>query len=173
MLKGRRIKISPMHFSDIEEVVKIEKKVFSSPWPAEVFKEQLRQPDYASYFVAKVGGKIIGYAGAIFNKIEAHITNIAINESYRRKKIGSMLLLKLIRAAQDRGSKRLFLELRKSNLIALKFYEKFGFRVLGLRKNYYSDSGEDAVIMVVDDLNSANYKNKLQSIRDSIKFNEV
>ncbi len=180
MLQGSRIRISPMQFSDIEEVVKIERRIFPSPWSIEIFEEQLNRTDCAFYFVVKVDDKIVGYAGIIFTGDEGHITNVAVNENYRRRKIGSALLLRLIEMAQDKRSRHLFLELRKSNKVALKFYEKFGFQILGLRRNYYSDTclpvgtaGEDAVVMFVNNVSSANYQDRLQIIRDSIGFGEV
>jgi len=179
-LKGREVKILPMCYDDIEDVIEIERKIFPAPWTADVFEEQLNRSDYSSYFVAKIGAKIVGYAGIIFPPvgrygagIEGHITNIAVEYDYRRKKIGSKLLLKLIEEAQNRGSKVISLELRKSNMAALSFYKKFGFRIFGLRKNYYSDTGEDAVVMFVDNIKFADYQNRLQIIRDSIGFGEV
>jgi len=185
-LKAIKLEISPMQLGDIKEVIQIEKESFVSPWSVDVFEEQLSHLDCASYFVARVNGKVIGYAGIIFPpaclsvdtadghnaETEGHITNIAIDKSYRRKKIGSVLLLKLIEEAQNRGSRVISLELRKLNTVALSFYKKFGFRIFGLRKDYYSDTGEDAIVMFVDNVSSADYQNRLQIIRDVIQFSE-
>jgi len=179
-LKGRKVKILSMCYDDVEDVIEIERKIFPAPWTADVFEEQLNQSDCTSYFVAKIDEKIVGYAGIIFPPVgrygagaEGHVTNIAVDENCRRRKIGSLLLLKLIEEAQNRGSRVISLELRKSNMAALNFYKKFGFRIFGLRKNYYSDTGEDAVVMFVDNVSFADYQNRLQIIRDSIGFGEV
>jgi len=101
----------------------------------------------ARYFVAEVSGIIVGYAGFWIIMDEGHITNIAVDPSFRRMKIGSRLLEKIIETARENEVRALTLEVRKSNAAAISMYEKFGFKVEGIRKNYYSDTHEDAYIM--------------------------
>lgn len=108
---------------------------------------------------------IAGYVGIWFQGNEAHITEIAVREQLRGNGIGELLLIGSVRAAMENGSAVLTLEARVSNFIAQRLYEKYGFHEVGLRKNYYSDNREDAVIMTTSPIHSNEYRelfNRLQ-----------
>ena len=101
----------------------------------------------ALYFCAVTGGKAVGYAGMWKVFDEGHITNIAVHPEFRNAGVGSALIEALISAAKENGITSLTLEVRKSNLPALALYRKYGFRECGIRKSYYTDNNEDAIIM--------------------------
>lgn len=142
--------IRKMDVIDIDEVLEVEINSFAEPWPKEVFYQEVKKNEYAYYFVAQLDNKIIGYAGLWAVIDDAQITNIAILPEYRGKKIGEKLFEYTCQQAMRIGVKRLSLEVRVSNVIAQKMYRKFGFVPGGIRKNYYTDNQEDAIVMWVN-----------------------
>ena len=108
---------------------------------------------------------IAGYVGLWFQGNEAHITEIAVREELRGNGIGELLLIGSVRAAMERGSTVLTLEARVSNFIAQRLYEKYGFKEVGIRKNYYSDNREDAVIMTTSPIHTADYQQKFRHLQ--------
>lgn len=139
------IKISIMELSDLEAIAPILETDFDDFWNYNVFKSELENGN-SKYIVAKITDIIVGFAGYIPVLDEADISNIVVRKDYRNQKIGSLLLERLIDLAHYINLKVLNLEVRKSNVPAIKLYEKFGFDVCGIRKNYY-DNVEDAVLM--------------------------
>lgn len=143
-----KVKIRPMTLRDIDEVVKIEKQVYTWPWSPWIFFQELIAPD-RYYFVAEAEGQIIGYAGLQWVLDEGHITNIAVRKEWQRRGVGSLLLENLISKAKKLNLKFLTLEVRASNKAAQKLYKKYGFVIEGIRRNYYVKPLEDAVIMTL------------------------
>lgn len=141
------IVIEDMRKEDIDEILEIEKTSFPSPWTREAFLAELREKDSSCFLVAKSEGKVVGYAGFWLIFDEAHITSLAVHPEYRRKKIGEKLIRFLLKLAVSKGAKRATLEVRPSNLAAQNLYRKFDFEIGGIQKGYYSDTGEDALIM--------------------------
>lgn len=139
--------IDRMHEKDLEQVLEIEKLSFPTPWSRNSFLSELRENEFAHYFVCRVDGRVMGYAGMWIILDEAHITNVAVHPQYRGKGFGHLLLAELMRQSLLRGSDRITLEVRKSNQAAQRVYEHMGFRATGVRKGYYTDTGEDAIIM--------------------------
>jgi len=139
-----------MDMIDIDGVLKVEEASFIEPWPKEIFYQEIKNNDYAYYFVAQLDNEIIGYAGMWFVIDDAQITNIAILPEYRGQKIGEKLFEYTCQQAMRMGVKRLSLEVRTSNVIAQSLYKKFGFVPGGIRKNYYTDNQEDAIVMWVN-----------------------
>lgn len=146
------IEFALMSMEDIDDVMVVENLSFPVPWSREAFIGEISGNAFAVYIAAKCEGKVVGYAGMwkIFD--EGHITNIAVHPEYRRNGIGARLVEQLIASARERGIKRMTLEVRKSNIAARNLYEKFGFTAAGIRKEYYSDTREDAVIMWKEDI---------------------
>lgn len=142
--------IRKMDIIDIDEVMEVEKSSFSEPWPKDVFTQEVLKNDYAYYFVAQLNNKVIGYAGMWVVIDDAQITNIAIIPYYRGLKMGEKLFEYVCQQAMRMGVKRLSLEVRVSNIIAQGMYRKFGFVPGGIRKNYYTDNQEDAIVMWVN-----------------------
>ncbi|MCL6449987.1 MAG: ribosomal protein S18-alanine N-acetyltransferase [Acetobacteraceae bacterium] len=146
------ITIGPMEPRDIEQVVQIERAVYPSPWSPQAFYAEITENLCACYITARAGPAVVGYAGMWVLLGEAHVTNVAVHPAYQRCGIGSRLLEELIERARLRGATRMTLEVRPSNAVALHLYEKYGFRQKGVRRNYYSDTQEDAIIMWLEDL---------------------
>jgi len=139
-----------MKLEDIPQIIEVEHESFTVPWTADAFRNELLHNQYAHYIVMEQDDRIIGYVGMWLIFDEAHITNIAIREKYRGKKLGFRLLKELVQEARALGADKMTLEVRVSNHVAQKLYAKFGFRPVGLRKGYYSDNHEDALIMWAD-----------------------
>ena len=141
------IEFALMSMEDIDGVMIVENLSFAVPWTREAFVGEVTRNAFATYITAKIEGKVIGYAGMwkIFD--EGHITNIAVHPEYRRNRVGAGLVERLIAVAGETGIKRMTLEVRASNIAAIRLYEKYGFTAVGIRKEYYSDTREDAVIM--------------------------
>ncbi len=141
------IQIVPMEEKHIEEVVFVEEATFSIPWTKADFEREVKENGMAIYFVAVDGEKVVGYAGMWHVVTEGHITNVAVLHEYRRQGIGDMFMKELIDVALEREMIGITLEVRIHNSSAQKMYAKYGFRPEGIRKNYYIDTKEDAVIM--------------------------
>jgi [ribosomal protein S18]-alanine N-acetyltransferase len=139
-----------MREEDIDQIVNIEKLSFTIPWSKDAFYNELNKNQYATYLLIEDDEKIIGYCGVWIVIDEAHITNIAILPDYRGRKLGEALLGKVIEMAKEMGAKSMTLEVRVSNSVAQNLYRKFGFENGGIRKGYYTDNQEDALVMWVN-----------------------
>lgn len=138
-----------MTLEDVQEIMNIEYTVFSSPWSEAAFYHELVHNRFATYFVAEVDGRLAGYCGVWVVIDDSNITNIALLPEYRGKKIGESLLQTAMQYAKLRGAKKMSLEVRVTNTPAQNLYRKFGFQEGGIRKNYYTDNFEDALVMWV------------------------
>ena len=137
--------ISNMEIQDLNSIANILETDFDNFWNYNVFKEELTN-EISKYLVAKINNQIVGFAGIIPVLDEADISNIVVNKKYRNQKIGSLILEALLNMAVSLNIKNINLEVRQSNIPAIKLYEKFGFEVCGIRKNYYNNT-EDAILM--------------------------
>lgn len=135
-----------METRDLDEILEVEMSCFKTPWTRHMFVDELYNSN-AYYFVVNVNEKIVGYVG--FWKIidEAHITNVAIHKDYRRLGYGRALITAMLNKAKELEIIAITLEVRVSNLDAILLYESFGFVSSGVRRGYYSDNNEDALIM--------------------------
>lgn len=149
MIAKTKIEIKKLFNYDIPDILNIEQECFSTPWNKKTFYETLKNKN--TYFLkATYLNEIVGYIGIYFVQNEGYIYNIAVKKSYRNLGIGSMLLKKILCVChKEYKLKFLSLEVRKSNLAAIKLYEKFGFITLGYRKNFYRKPIEDAIIMTI------------------------
>lgn len=141
------IEIVPMTAADIDDVLKVEESCFNITWTRADFEREINENAMAIYIVAKVDGKIAGYAGMWHVVTEGQITNVAVMPEYRQMGIGSLFMEKFIEIAKEREMIGITLEVKISNYSAQKLYTKYGFKPEGFRKNYYKDTNEDAVIM--------------------------
>lgn len=139
--------VREMTEKDIDGVLAIEREVFTTPWSREAFVLEITKNELAKYIVAEKDNKIVGYGGIWLILDEGHITNIAVSSQYRGQGIGNLIVEKLIDVCEKKGIKNMTLEVRKSNLIAQSLYKKYDFIDCGVRRGYYSDTKEDAVIM--------------------------
>ena len=147
--------IRRMTLDDLDAVVAIEAATFPIPWSRDSFRQELERNVAARYLVAEMEGQVIGYAGAWIILDESHITNIAIEESRRGLGYGRALTTALMQYLSNLGAAYATLEVRRSNLRAQNLYKSLGFVELGVRKRYYEDNREDALIMVCDHMPTA------------------
>lgn len=143
-------RIRRMTLNDIDTVASIEEATFPTPWSRDSFRQELERNVAARYLVAEKDGRVIGYAGAWIILDESHITNIAIEESCRSHGYGRALTASLMQYLSNLGASYATLEVRRSNLRAQSLYQSLGFVQLGVRKRYYEDNREDALLMVCD-----------------------
>lgn len=147
------ILVDRMSLDDLEEVLKIEKKSFPSPWSRDLFVRELKNR-VSVLFVAKEKlkgmARLHGYICFWVVADEAHILNLAIHPSFRRLKTASFLLNHTLVYCREREVRQVFLEVRRSNRPAQALYRKFGFMIGRVRKGYYNDTGEDALVMALD-----------------------
>lgn len=136
-------KMAEQHISSVTE---IEKQSFSTPWSEAALSEELSNK-FARFFVALLNGKVVGYIGSHNVLGEVYITNVAVFPEHRNKGIGEKLIKKLVETVQGENAGFVTLEVRKSNVSAIKLYEKCGFCAVGERKNFYEKPCEDAVLM--------------------------
>lgn len=138
--------IRPFDSGDIDDIYDVEINSFTDPWSQESFRDELRN-NVANYLVGCIDNKVIGYVGAWFILDEAHITNVAVKPEFRRQGIANRLILEFINLAKKNNITSVTLEVRASNIAAQILYKNFGFVEQGLRKRYYADNNEDAIIM--------------------------
>ena len=131
---------------DIDAVARLEKECFSSPWSKASLRESLSQP-YVVFVVATVEEKVVGYGGIYIVNDDGEITNIAVTGSMRGRGVGKMLLEKINEECEKRQVKAIVLEVRESNEVAIRLYEKMGYSRIGIRKNFYDKPRENALIM--------------------------
>ncbi|HEU5139502.1 MAG TPA: ribosomal protein S18-alanine N-acetyltransferase [Bacillales bacterium] len=138
-----------MTLDDIQAVLEVEQASFSMPWSESAFYNELTSNRFATYILAEVEGEVVGYCGVWVIIDEAHITNIALLPAFRGKKIGEALLRTAMQFSRMHGGRKMTLEVRVSNEPAQRLYRKLGFQPGGIRKNYYTDDHEDALVMWV------------------------
>lgn len=139
--------VRPAEEKDIEGIAEMEILCFSTPWSQDSIRQEILSNELAHYIVAEMDGQVIGYVGVWQILDEGHITNVAVRPEYRGNQIGSTLIAVMLEVGKQIGMVRFTLEVRSSNEPAKALYRKFGFKEAGLRKGYYEDNGEDAVIM--------------------------
>lgn len=143
------IQIFRMTISDLEEIQDTLLLDFDDFWNVNTFKEELLNPN-SKYIMAKINDKIVGFAGIWKAVDDVHITNIVTSKNFRRQNIGSVMLSNLVEIAKsEKGITSITLEVNSTNIPAQKLYEKFGFKVVGLRKKYYNNM-DDAIIYTKD-----------------------
>lgn len=142
----KELKIEKMQASDIAEIACLEKECFSSPWSEAALTDELYN-EHARFFVARVESELAGYIGA-FNVLgEVSVTNVAVKEKFRKNGIGAALLNKLEKTARLENADFITLEVRVSNENAIRLYTQSGYEKAGLRKDFYSNPKEDAILM--------------------------
>lgn len=150
---GPEVAIFPMTPSDLDQVLEVERLSFLTPWTREAFLSELMQT-YTVYLAARQAEQVVGFGGMHVVWEDAHVTNIAVHPRWRGQGLGERLMHELMARAAARGAGRMTLEVRASNKAAQALYHKLGFVTSpgAVRRGYYSDTGEDAVIMWKDPL---------------------
>ncbi len=144
---SRQILVRAMTPDDLDGVMAVEQGSFAAPWSRSAFAEELEKNRLARYLVALDGDVIVGYAGTWLVINEAHVTNVAVQVGRRHEGIGRLLMEALMKLARDEGMESMTLEVRVSNEAAKALYYQLGFVSAGIRKNYYSETKEDALIL--------------------------
>jgi ribosomal-protein-alanine N-acetyltransferase len=162
------IELTRMRRRHLRKVLSIESRVYPRPWSASLFLAELSQRGSRTYLVARSAGEVVGYCGMMYLGREAHVTNIAVDPDFHGRKVGTRLLLALVTEAIARGANTISLEVRVSNKVAQTMYEKFGFSAVGVRRGYYIETHEDALVMVVHEADSTDFRLRLQGIRQEV-----
>ncbi len=160
--------ITPMRRRHLRGVLRIEHQVYPRPWSLGLYMSELAMPSTRVYVVARVGPTVVGYAGLMLVADDAHITTIAVDPAWHRRHVGTRLLLCLVGQAVTRGARQLTLEVRVSNTAAQAMYRRFGFAPAGIRKRYYVDNDEDALVMWAHDVHLPDHTDRLGRIAASV-----
>ncbi len=158
------LEVVPMRRRHLDQVMEIERRAYPNPWSRSVFESELSQGITRSYIVALNGRVVVGYCGTLYVIDEAHITNIAVDPEWHNLHVGTRLLSETVRRAWQRQIRAITLEVRVSNLKAQRLYQKFGFQPVGVRKGYYQENNEDALIMWAYDIDSPEYHERILNI---------
>lgn len=151
---------------DLPMIIQLERTIYPQPWSERVFTDELSRHDRV-YVVAEAEGEIVGFGGLMLIEGDAHVTTLAVRPEARHNGLGTRLMLQLIHAGLERGSRNLTLEVRSTNVGAQRLYEKFDMTAVGLRKHYYRD--DDAVIMWVTDIDRPDYADRLREIEGAVE----
>lgn len=148
--------LQTLRFEDLDKahipaILEIESEANSAPWSERSFESELSNPDRI-FLVAISGGKVVGYGGVWLIIDEAHITTVAVSEPLRRNGIGRRMMIELLSRAKAAGMRCSTLEVRAANSAAIALYRQLGYKETAIRKRYYPDNGEDAVVMWMFDL---------------------
>jgi ribosomal-protein-alanine N-acetyltransferase len=141
------VRITPMRRRHLRGVLRIENQVYPRPWTLGLFMSELGFRQSRVYLVARVGTAVVGYAGLMLVEPDGHVTTVAVDPAWHRRGIATRLLLAIAREAAELGAQNLTLEVRMSNDPAKALYRRFGFAPAGMRKGYYAETGEDALVM--------------------------
>ena len=168
------VKITRMTQNDVDEVFNIEKLVHPNHhWSKDSFYNELAN-NLAFYYSAKNSdNKILAFLGCWHILEEAHITTLAVHPDYRRMQIAETIMIQAINDCYDKKIKYITLEVRESNQAAISLYEKFSFESIGVRKRYYQDNGENAIIMFTQNIWYDKFKNNFSKIKEGVKKIEV
>ena len=137
----------PMTLDQLDEIIEIEEASFPVPWSREAFEYDITRNPLGHYWSLVKGDEIIGYAGIWLIDRIAHLTTMCVREGYRGAGLGKWLLLEVMKFGGEMGAERFTLEVRRSNIRAIKLYEAAGYRIVGVREKYYTEIGEDALVM--------------------------
>ena len=160
--------IGPMRRRHLRAVLRIEQQVYPRPWSLGLFMSELGYGASRVYVTARIGGTVVGYGGLMLVADDGHITTLAVDPRWHRHGIGTRVLDTLARAGIDRGARNLTLEVRVGNDAAQGLYRAFGFAPAGIRKGYYVETKEDAIVMWANDIGTEGYAARLARLAASV-----
>lgn len=176
MAVGMGLTVDAMRMADIPGVHEVERLSFATPWPPHAFEQELAGNRLARYIVARAGSgpmeRVVGFAGVWLMVDEAHITTFGVHPDWRRQGIGRRLMVRLLDLADELRARRMTLEVRAGNLAAQALYRGFGFEVAGRRPRYYTDDGEDALVMTTPPIDGPAMREVLRRERDRLDAEE-
>jgi [ribosomal protein S18]-alanine N-acetyltransferase len=164
--RPERMSILPMATGDIPVVTKIERASFATIWPSDAFYNELSTNKVAHYYVGRIGDRIVAYGGIWVILEDSHVTTLAVDPAFRGRRCGEIMLLRLIEEAMERGAAWMTLEVRESNVVAQQLYRKYGFTAVTMRRGYYSDDNESAMVMWAGSLKSELYRSRIAALRE-------
>lgn len=164
----KAMQIEPMTHADLAAVLRIEGLSFTTSWPMNAFANEIRDNKLAHYFIGRYDAQLVAYGGIWVIMEDSHVTTIAVHPDYRGLKLGEEMLLKLLDEAIARGASWITLEVRESNDAAQKLYRKYGFTTVSTRRGYYSDNGENALVMWAGNLKGELYGARLRVLRATL-----
>ena len=167
-LIGQRLEIEAMGAEHIPTVLEIEALSFTTTWPTNAFANELGENKLAHYFVGRLDGKVVAYGGIWVILEDSHVTTIAVHPDYRGRGLGEQMLTHLLDEAMARNASWITLEVRESNETAQRLYRKYGFTNVSVRRAYYSDNNENAVVMWAGNLRGQLYRNRLRALRAAL-----
>ena len=162
------IEVAAMRRRHLRGVLAVEEQVYPRPWSGSLFLSEMSLRSSRAYFVARSGRSVVGYGGLMLSEDDGHITTLAVDPEYQRRRIGTRLMLTLTRAAVERGARHLTLEVRSGNDAAQALYRRFGLAPVGTRPGYYAATNEDALIMWVHDIDAPEYEARLAGIEGEL-----
>lgn len=165
------VEIRRMRKEDVPSVMVIERECFAVPWRESAYLTEIANRS-AYYIVACVDDEIVGYGGQWVIMDEAHITTLGVSKAYRGRKIGEQVLVALLEEAIRHSARRATLEVRESNTVAQNLYRKYGFLPAAIRRGYYTDNHENALVMWVDNLSGIGYTAKFSELRQKLGLSE-
>jgi [ribosomal protein S18]-alanine N-acetyltransferase len=176
-LAGLPLRLDLMRLRDVPAVVALERTVFASPWPARAFIHEISQNALSRYYAlmgAGVAGSerlpsLLGYVGYWLVADEAHVGTLAVHPEWRGRGLGELLFHTVVAEARQVGAATITLEVRESNRRARNLYAKYGLQVVGRRRRYYMDNGEDALIMTAAELSAESYGQLLEQLAGSLE----
>lgn len=157
-----------MRVEDVPRVMEIEKECFPTPWRESAYLTELSNRS-ACYMVACAAEAVVGYIGMWVIADEAHITTLGVARNWRQRKIGEQLLVAALDEARTRGARRATLEVRRSNITAQNLYRKYGFAAAAIRRGYYTDNHEDAMVMWIDDMTTPPFAAQYNALKRELK----
>lgn len=160
--------IGPMRRRHLRSVLKIEQQVYPRPWSMGLFMSELAYRESRVYLTARVGSSVVGYGGLMLVTDDGHVTTLAVDPRWHRHKLGTRVLLALARAGIEQGARNLTLEVRASNAPAQALYRAFGFAPAGVRKGYYVETHEDAIVMWANDVDTPAYADRLAALEAAV-----
>lgn len=163
-----RLEIARMRRRHLRGVMAIERQAYTRPWSPNLFVAEMTEPNNRCYLVARMDREVAAYGGMICYGEEAHITNIAVDPERQRSGLATRLLYELTLQAIEMGGHAISLEVRVTNWGAQRLYGRFGYHPVGIRRNYYQELQEDALIMWTDDIRNPRYGSRLERIADSL-----
>ena len=167
-MMAETIIIAPMRHWHLRDVHSIDTKVYPRPWSLALWRQEIAMLDSRHYIVAENGGCVVGHAGIMYVMNEGHVTTVAVDPQWQGHRIATRLMSALCHHACTRKTSALTLEVRVSNERAIALYRRFGFAPSGVRKNYYSEINEDALVMWAHDIDQPAFVARLQAIDDDI-----
>jgi ribosomal-protein-alanine N-acetyltransferase len=158
------LEVTKMRRRHLRGVMAIERQAYARPWTPNLFVAEMSEPNNRNYLVARIDKDVVGYAGLICYGDEAHVTNIAVDPMLQGHGIAHRLLAEEIDAARAMGATAVSLEVRVTNWRAQRVYARFGFHPVGIRRNYYAELHEDALIMWTDDIRERAFRQRVLTI---------